>query len=147
MLILGKKRGILEFDPESIDQLNKLEQHNPGLFAKPPCPDNAKFSPEQVAEFLPTLFHCHATKYAVDITPPKLASVKPARAVYRTLKQAQLNLAHFLSLDDEDDDFIPPLRSPAARQPASGAAGGEQQEGPASAAGKRTPAPTRGCPC
>ena len=82
MMVLGRKRKLLGFDPENPESVAAFERKHPEMFQQPFYSEFGLLSKQQVADILPQIFHCAATKYAFSTQQPKLSYVHQSKPVY-----------------------------------------------------------------
>ena len=82
MLVLGRKRKLLGFDPENSESVAAVERQHPEKFQQPFYSEFGLLSKQQVADILPQIFHCAATKYAFSTAQPKLSYIQQTKPVY-----------------------------------------------------------------
>ena len=88
MLVLGKKRGLLGFDPENHGVMRELRRQNPEQFVRPYFSNQGKLNPSQLYNLKDIIFHCGAThlKYYMEASSPRLESIMPRKALYNTTR-------------------------------------------------------------
>ena len=119
MLVLGRKRKLLGFDPENAENVAAVERQHPQKFQQPFYSEFGLLSKQQVADILPQIFHCAATKYAFSTAQPKLSYVHQGKPVYTSDRPSLAHDVAPASLPSSpapaDDANLPP--APTAEAP------------------------------